>query len=861
MSWRRRSLLIILAATVLLASVLLGVPALRVKVFGMLRGESFYAGWSTSAWKESLTQEQAEIGGREVSSSAYQDLKRGGKAALPVLLELALDSNPPVQAQARRLLAQLGDDAIPALSKLLKDPSTNTRRTAAATAADMGGRAKPLVPLLARLLDDADEEVQRAALAALDGLGPAAAAAVPDLIFLLDNSDPSLKAQAAGVLGKIGMESARAVPGLVKCLADPRVRVQRSACQALGAIGAAAAAAVPPLIVIVLDPRSEVRADAAQALGRIRSEPRIVVPALTEALQKTRDAKLRAALSQALADFRPEARSAVPVLLAVLGKSAPIKAIGVVAIPDLIQALPDTQLRGAAAAFLLEFKGPAVAGLLQALKNDPAPAVRAASAGCLGLTSADSAKIIPALLDALADKDSSVRTRARDILLSFGKSAQPHLNDRLRGKDEAMRLEAVRLLGKLGRDVRSSARFLLPLLKEAPEPVQLETVFALANMGYQPKEAVPLLIESQKNKLSEQGILLLAGHGRAARSAASVLGQALTTADARVRAAAAYALGQIGPDKESLPLLLECLKDKDVQVRRQAAAALAQAAFAQDRVVPLLIQALDDAAIHGAALVSLARLKSVAAVPHLIKVADAAKDEDGRAAYIALLGNIGTGANEAVPWLIKQLQTSQRRLEIIEALGRIKSAAAVEHLTPLLRKDATGAVAALAVWRIEVAPGALKFLLDGLNHQDMKADCMRALGRIGPPARAAVPALIETLKGSSDLSLRAAAAQALTRMGADWPPVRKAIKPLADALKIPHQELRISAAHALGQFVEDEEAAQIALPGLLDMLNDPEWPLVRQAAADAILRIDPVAAADAGLSSATGASRRSAFPG
>jgi HEAT repeat protein len=104
-----------------------------------------------------------------------------------------------------------------------------------------------------------------------------------------------------------------------------------------------------------------------------------------------------------------------------------------------------------------------------------------------------------------------------------------------------------------------------------------------------------------------------------------------------------------------------------------------------------------------------------------------------------------------------------------------------------------------------------------------------------------VPALIEILARDTDQGNRALAAEALGRIGVN---ARPAVKALVAALSVRHHGVRIHAARALGQF-EDEAAA--AVPRLLDLLNDPQSPQVREAAAEALALIDADAAAGAGL--------------
>jgi HEAT repeat protein len=103
------------------------------------------------------------------------------------------------------------------------------------------------------------------------------------------------------------------------------------------------------------------------------------------------------------------------------------------------------------------------------------------------------------------------------------------------------------------------------------------------------------------------------------------------------------------------------------------------------------------------------------------------------------------------------------------------------------------------------------------------------LGRLGPEARTAVPALAAALHGKTVL-LRENAARALGLIGPD---ARQAVPALTEALGDAEWTVRRQAALALGLIGPDARSAIRALERLAD---DPDH-LVRQAAQDALPRI------------------------
>ncbi|HYP62826.1 MAG TPA: HEAT repeat domain-containing protein, partial [Acidocella sp.] len=667
------------------------------------------------------------------------------------------------------------------------------------------------------------------------------------------STNPVWLMQAAKCLGGIGPQAVSAVPVLTASLKNPDQLVNVEACLALAAMGKDSLPATSALIEHLQNPKSLACAPAAFAVGRIGPAAKKAIPALIDGLKEK--AEIRNACGEALARMGPEAAPAVPALLAAFGDKAPIKAIGPGAIPELIRFLPgpDAKSNPDPENFLKQFGAKAAPALLHALAKDKNPAVRRAVAGILrGPTWGEAKDIVPGLVQALVDMDAQVRQAAANSVLSFRKEAQPFLEQPLRGKDQALKLEAVGLLRQLGLSAKSSAPLLLSILKEEDLALRLATVRALGSMNVHPKEAVPILLEALKDKDLTLVILpQLAIHGRGAKPAVPLLATILQEdSDWKIRRLAAYSLGRIGADRETLlPALKKALADKHELVRAEAAEALGGSRFAADEIVPLLTELLKDKSpeVQAGAVAGLGQLGKSAksAVPLIHKITKTSVElpagKEGRelrSTCVIALGNIGPTANEAAPLLLSWLaaaKSEEARVEIIQALGQIQAQQAATILKPLVRKDKgyEGIVAALAWWRIEQAPEALAFLEEGVKGKTGRSAFIEAIGKIGAPARKSVPVLIDILQRDPDLDQRALAAEALGRIG---PFARPAIKALIEALRLPHAGLRIQAALALAPFEDD---AKDAVPHLLRFLDDPESPQLRQAAADALQRIDP----------------------
>ena len=150
--------------------------------------------------------------------------------------------------------------------------------------------------------------------------------------------------------------------------------------------------------------------------------------------------------------------------------------------------------------------------------------------------------------------------------------------------------------------------------------------------------------------------------------------QALGDRNSDVRAAACWALGEIG-DRRAVPPLIQALRDGYSNVRAAACEALVKIGAP---AVPHLIQALRDgnSDVRWAACRALGAIGDRQAVPPLIQALGDG-DSDVRAAACRALGEIGDG--QAVSPLIQALGDWNRdvRVAACEALGEIGDRQAV----------------------------------------------------------------------------------------------------------------------------------------------------------------------------------------
>jgi HEAT repeat protein len=259
------------------------------------RPQASYDGRTAGEWAEAILEGSGEegrrfavwgVGGVKVggiekggdgvlvlgSAEETKRLTRGGRDALPVLIELLRHPQSWIRAEAAMALAMMGEDARPAgsfLRKALHDEHPVVRGDATHALARVGLPVET-EPLLIELLGDGEKYVREMAALGLHVLG-CPDAAIDPLRRALRDPDEGVRDHAVWALGSAGDRGGPAVPDLAALLAveDARFGVIRS----LGRIGPAARAAVPALIELARDPRDPRVLQTLGEIGDPRAEP------------------------------------------------------------------------------------------------------------------------------------------------------------------------------------------------------------------------------------------------------------------------------------------------------------------------------------------------------------------------------------------------------------------------------------------------------------------------------------------------------------------------------------------------------------------------------------------------------------
>jgi HEAT repeat protein len=278
-----------------------------------------------------------------------------------------------------------------------------------------------------------------------------------------------------------------------------------------------------------------------------------------------------------------------------------------------------------------------------------------------------------------------------------------------------------------------------------------------------------------------------------------------------VRAGAAHALSLYGPAaRDAVPALAVAVCDREDDVRSLAVDALAEIGADARTAVPSISQRLTDEAIG-------TRIAAAYALARIDPPNDAAVE-----VLIEGLGYVDVAFREALrrhagaDW--------QKRGNVMEIQTR-------DGQRILNHEDGVRNSAALALGRVgPSASRAIPALTTALGdeHSGVQHDAIDALGRMGPAARSAVPALIDALASGNS----SGAALALGRIGFDPTDLPLLLR----ALKNPdNSRLRAAAARVLGEIQMKDENVVTSLR----MLLEDEDPAVREAARTALRTLDP----------------------
>jgi HEAT repeat protein len=249
-------------------------------------------------------------------------------------------------------------------------------------------------------------------------------------------------------------------------------------------------------------------------------------------------------------------------------------------------------------------------------------------------------------------------------------------------------------------------------------------------------------------------------------------------------------LARIGPSAESaVPGLIRALSSPCLPVRISAAEALANIGLPVESAVPALVAGLSDPFADGrqAMAACLAHIGAAAepAVPALLPLL-ADREDEVREAAAAALEQIGP---KTVPALIELVQTLD--------VQRLKTW--FESKMDVTQWHASSTVGAVAIDPQKILMNlswtAYDIMKERSSLEAAQIAALRIMGKLGPAAQAAVPALSKAVADSNP-DIRSAAVQALGQIGST---ARNVIPGLVQLLGDSSESVRTASVMALGK--------------------------------------------------------------
>ena len=448
------------------------------------------------------------------------------------------------------------------------------------------------------------------------------------------------------------------------------------------------------------------------------------------------------------------------------------------------------------------------------------------------------------LTEALRGKDEKSRIQAIDSLGRLGPAGKGAVGDliaQLNDKSPTVRAHTAHALQLIGPTAREATGALSKAIGDPDAHVRRTAIMALQSIGPEPKAVVGVLAKALQDPELSVRVAALSALTELGEVAVPVLAEALGNPDTRYWAA--LALGELGPNaKGAVTNLTGALEDQRPEVRREALIALARIGADAAPAVPAAMQALADPheSVRHAAALALGRIGPPAAqAAGTLRQTMQSPDELMRTLSAWALARIEptnqAAREQAIPLLIASLKNKNPRVQIaaLKGLADLEPQPAqwVPALTTLMAEGDPGLVGEALGTLAALGDAATPALVEALKRPEARWRAAMLLARIGPKARAAVPALVGAL-GDKDPDVRREVLFALGSMGAE---AASSEGTIVKSLDDPEVRVRASAAYALGRI---GQPAKVAVTHLKKSLESPDS-ILRVVSAWSLVQIAP----------------------
>jgi HEAT repeat protein len=282
----------------------------------------------------------------------------------------------------------------------------------------------------------------------------------------------------------------------------------------------------------------------------------------------------------------------------------------------------------------------------------------------------------------------SVGSEAAYALAKIGRKSIPSLLEALHDKEGSVRNHAVIALGEI-RDPYAVVGLSNTLANDSEDYVRSNAADALGEIG--DRSALPGLLEALKESTDLTVIRAIGDIGDPAMI--KYLAPLLNSSDKDIAEFAGVALGKIG-DNSAIPALREALKDNDLDVVSVAIRALGK--IGDNSAIPALGQVLqhESDSVRVEAATALGELRDPLAVAELSKASANDPSKNVRIAALRALGEIG--GSSALAALREALKDKDRTIVLVAtySIRNIGDPVMIHDLTQLLNSKDVDVIAA-----------------------------------------------------------------------------------------------------------------------------------------------------------------------
>lgn len=666
-------------------------------------------------------------------------------AAIPQLVECLDDREDQVRYRAADALGKIGTPAIEPLIAAWSDAGEREQIAISQALATIGPRADTAKSILNGSLSQAVGELAGAVAVALNQISPGD----EDLIIrFCQHSEAEVRRVGISALASVKSPSAAALEALESAMQDDDPRIRETAVIALAKSNLDDAKKESLLEAGLLDDAVAVRAAANVGLRKAKLNEKQFAGRLAKRLSDANPIIL-ASLFKALEQLGPEAKDALPQVLDSIERHASdsdgsiepqlavetLASFGDSVVDQLLEAIEQRPAIEPILARTLAAIGDAALPRLMAGMDSESELIRLASTRAIGALRELESDHLGKLAAALEDSSASVRSVAVEVLIQRNINDDEVKSELLAAttdSDPKVRAAALQVLSRFELKDQQAIGILEPALNDPAFEVRanaLEQVLAVPSFLPKFQATVLKLADDAEALVRERTARLLAKWkaDQVDQATVEVLVKLMRDIDADVCIAATESAGILKIDN---PQVYDALAESLAREPKVVLATLETIKLFGDKVNSLK-QPLSKLLSHSEANI--------------------------RSAAVDALTKVDTNAESLAATLLPVLDDSEWEVRRVAgvSLGKLGPAAksATIKLFLLLESEQDSDYASSALREIDAAPEeAVDLLIENLGSEDRRKGfyAITLLGKIGPPAKSALPKLEAMLEEGND---------------------------------------------------------------------------------------------------------------